>query len=37
MPEFFLYVGLAFLLVGAFIVAAAILRRKARRAGNPHA
>ena len=32
MSEFFLYMGLAFLLLGAAIVAAAILRRRARRA-----
>jgi len=39
--SFFLYLGLVFLAIGAIIVAAALLRRRARKAGkkaeNPHA
>jgi len=37
MPDFFLYLGPAFLLIGAIVVAAAILRRRARKAKNQHA
>ena len=37
MNGFFLCMGLAFLLIGAVIVAAAMLRRRARKAKNQHA